>query len=566
MRKLKFLIPIFLLLISSLPLQAKLIKTPAEQCNYTKYTQYPELTYFLTQLSSISDQLQVNIIGHTITEPKYDLYLCILTEEGVNSPDKLNREKPTLLITASQHGNEQSGKEAVLKLMRDIIQDKLKKYLKKINILIIPQCNPYGNLKDQRRNEQNLDLNRDHVKLESPEVEAIHHVFHRWKPEVTFDLHEKGYGYYMVEIGTVSNINIDPRLQEFARKEILSSIEKGLKKKRITFHEYLITQPMGIDSSAGVIYSSSELKEKPLMKRYSTTDINDCRNGLGIYNTLSFIQEISSKHDLESLKERTNHQYHGILELIKQISKKGKEIIQLVKECRKEWPLKANNYSPENKVYLRMKYTRDPNQPVLEIKKFERSEERIIGILNKDKKTGEPLTRSDLKPYPYPSRFRVITEVVENWFPLVEPTLTVVSPLGYIIPAEKWEIVEVMLKHGLKIKTFTKDCSVKVEAYRITEIIPAKYDYLPPQKIDVETFRQPVIVKKGSFYVSVAQFAGYLIPILLEPQSQYGLIRYWKFNLVPSAGDIFSIYRVIEKQKLPVIDYKNWEIFDLLRR
>ncbi len=360
MKRLKILIPVFLLMILSIPLKAKLIKTPAEQCNYTKYTQYPELTYFLAQLDSISNQLQINIIGQTLTEPKYDLYLCILTEEGVNIPEKLNREKPTLLITASQHGNEQSGKEAVLLLMRDIIQCKLKKYLKKINILIIPQCNPYGNLKNRRRNEQNLDLNRDHVKLESPEVEAIHRVFYRWKPEVTFDLHEKGYGYYMVEIGTISNINIDPCLQEFARKEILSSIEKGLKKKGITFHEYLVTQPMGIDSSAGVTYTYMELKERPLMKRYSTTDINDCRNGLGIYNTLSFIQEVSSKHNLESLKERTNYHYYGIVELIKIISEKGKDINQLVRNCRKEWPLKAQVFSPENRIHLRMKYAKDP--------------------------------------------------------------------------------------------------------------------------------------------------------------------------------------------------------------
>jgi len=558
MKKLKILVPVLLLLISFIPLKAKLIKTPAEACNYTKYTQYPEITYFLSRLSSVSNQLQINIIGQTLTEPKYDLYLCILTEEGVSSPEKLNRTKPTLLITASEHGNEQSGKEAVLMLMRDIIQGKLNKYLKEINILIIPQCNPYGNLKDQRRNEQNLDLNRDHVKLESREVEAIHRVFHRWKPEVTFDLHEKGYDYYMINIGAISNINIHPKIREFARNVILAEIEKRLKKRGITFHEYLVTQPMGIDSSAGVTYSASELKGRAMMKRYSTTDINDCRNGLGIYNTLSFIQEISSKHDIESLKERTLYQYHGMVELIKVVSEKGKDIIQLIRSCREEWPKKAQNYSPENKVHLRMKYARDPNQPDLKIKKFERNGERIIGILNKDKKTGEPVTRADLMPYPYPSQYKVVTEVVENWFPLVEPILTVISPLGYIIPPEKWEIADVLTKHGLKVKTFTKDYSVKVEAYKITEIVPAKYDYLPPQKIEVETLHQTVIVKKGSFYVSTAQFAGYLAAIFLEPQSQYGLIRYWKFNLVPSEGDIFPIYRVTEKQKLPLIEYKNW--------
>ena len=46
-----------------------------------------------------------------------------------------------------------------------------------LNVLVIPQANPYGNWFDRRENEQGLDLNRDHVKLESPETRAIHRVF-----------------------------------------------------------------------------------------------------------------------------------------------------------------------------------------------------------------------------------------------------------------------------------------------------------------------------------------------------------------------------------------------------
>ena len=45
----------------------------------------------------------------------------------------------------------------------------LRPLLKSLNFLIMPQTNPYGNWFDRRENEQGLDLNRDHVKLESPE-------------------------------------------------------------------------------------------------------------------------------------------------------------------------------------------------------------------------------------------------------------------------------------------------------------------------------------------------------------------------------------------------------------
>jgi len=37
---------------------------------------------------------------------------------------------------------------------------------------------------------------------------------------------------------------------------------------------------------------------------------------------------------------------------------------------------------------------------------------------------------------------------------------------------------------------------------------------------------------------------------LLEPQSEYGLIRYRAYNLIPSRGEIFAIIRAVEIRKL----------------
>jgi hypothetical protein len=70
----------------------------------------------------------------------------------------------------------------------------MKPLLKRMNVLIIPQANPFGNAFDVSRNETGLDMNRDHVKLEAAGVDAIHRVFRAWMPEVTTDVHEKGDG------------------------------------------------------------------------------------------------------------------------------------------------------------------------------------------------------------------------------------------------------------------------------------------------------------------------------------------------------------------------------------
>jgi hypothetical protein len=206
-----------------------------------------------------------------------------------------------------------------------------------------------------------------------------------------------------------------------------------------------------------------------------------------------------------------------------------------------------------------MKYGRSEREPELKIERYESSESPIRGILKVDKKAGEPLTRADFEPYPYPSTSKVVKEIEKNWFPNVEPAFSVSRPLGYIIPAKHQDVAETLLRHGLEVDIFTKDTTLEVEVYRVGTVTPAEYDYLPPQEIEVEKESLQTIIKREDFYVSCVQAGANLIPCLLEPESQYGLIRYWKFELVPEVGDIFSFFRYTGKKPLPVISYKKWK-------
>jgi len=537
------------------------VKTPAEVSRFTRYSQHEEISRFLSVLDQQCAELTVKVVGRTLETREYgskDLYLCILSEEKADRPSGLDRRKPTLMVIAAQHGNEQSAKEAALAFVRDLALGDIRPLLKRINVLVIPQANPYGTRFDQRRNEQGLDLNRDHVKLESPEVEAIHRVFRAWMPEVTLDLHEKGDDFYRVSIGCVSNPNISPLLQRFSREHILEEVGADLERAGIPFHEYLVTQRMGIDSSAGVQYRRDEGSEET-MKRFSTTDLNDGRNSLGIYETLSFIQEGASRHDIQTLEERTRWQSAGIRSLARSVSRHAGEIVELVRGLRSELLQRASFLSSEDIVHLRMEYARDERRPVLTIKTFEDMASPVRGVLRVDKKAGDVITARDLDPYPYPARRKVVEVAVENWFPLVRPTLSVPRPLGYVLPADRGEIVETLLKHRIEIMMFTEAAVLEVESYRVRSVVPSAYDYLPPQQLEVDKESRSTIVAKNSFFVSCAQAAANLIPALLEPQSQYGLIRYWKFGLVPEAGDIYPIYRVLRKGELPLVPYRNWD-------
>jgi len=320
-----------------------------------------------------------------------------------------------------------------------------------------------------------------------------------------------------------------------------------------------LTQQMGIDSSAGVTYRAEDTQGRARMMRYSTSDLNDGRNGPGIYETLSFIQEGASRHDLETLKERTEWQYYGIRFFSESIASHGQAINDLVRNLRIELVSQAGVFSESDLVHLRMRYARDENQPSLIYKRFDSSVQEIRGIMRVDKKAGDPVYRNDIAPPPASLREGIIEVTEKNWFPVVEPFISVPRPLGYIVPGNRLDVIKTLKDHCFQIGYFREDTLIDVEGYQIIDLTPAEYDYLPPQNIDVEKKTMELLVKRGDFYISCGQEGANLIPCLLEPQSQYGLIRYWAYNLVPKKGDIFSFLRVTKKQNLPIVPFKNWD-------
>lgn len=538
------------------------VRTPAEEANYLAYTQAEAVASFLSALAARTPELRVSTVGRSLPGDGYgarDICLAVLAQRPASRPADLDRTKPTVLFTAAQHGNEQSAKEAALRLLRDLAAGDLKPLLAKVNVLVMPQTNPYGNSRDVRVNELGLDMNRDHVKLEAEGVRAIHRVFTAWRPEVTIDVHEKGDDYYRVSIGCVSNANIAPALQAFSRETVLAEVGKALAKKNIAFFEYLITEDLGVDTSSGAARSEGVRGPREEMKRYSTTDLNDGRNSLGIFETMSFIQEGASRHDLETLKARAAWQYAGLRAFLESVAGHGPEIVEMVGGLRARLLERAAARAADDPVHLRMEYVRDPAVPELRLKRFERAAGAPSAgrVLRVDKKAGETVTAADFVPVE-PGGIKVVDQVVKHWFPNVAPTLSVTRPRGYIIRGGRLDLVETLLALGVEVRMFVEDVLLETEVYEVAAVEPSDVDYEAPRRIDVAAKPARTPVDKGDFFVDAVQPAANLVPCLLEPQSAYGFIRYWKLKLVPEAGGLFEIMRYTGKDAPPVVPYKRW--------
>ncbi|MCF2861644.1 M14 family metallopeptidase [Pseudoalteromonas sp. Cnat2-41] len=134
-----------------------------------------------------------------------DINMLVASEQGNNSAAHIaNSDKPTLLIQAGIHSGEIDGKDAGFMLLRDIATGKRLDILKSVNLLFIPILNVDGHERASaynrinqrgpavmgfRTNGQNLNLNRDFTKLDTPGVRALAEVVNQYQPSLYLDIH-----------------------------------------------------------------------------------------------------------------------------------------------------------------------------------------------------------------------------------------------------------------------------------------------------------------------------------------------------------------------------------------
>ena len=163
-------------------------------------------------------------------------------------------------IQANIHAGEVEGKEASLMLLRDLLHTEYSKILRDVVVLIVPILNADGN--DQinaknrpnqngpingvgvRHNGQNLDLNRDAMKLETPELRGVvKNILNRWDPAVVVDCHTTNGSYHeeAVTFSWIMNPNSDAELKDFMRDEMMPDIQDRLQ-KHLRYRQLLLRQ------------------------------------------------------------------------------------------------------------------------------------------------------------------------------------------------------------------------------------------------------------------------------------------------------------------------------------
>ena len=178
--------------------------TRAERTHYRESTRYEEVVRFLEDACGRSPRLQLTTFGHT--NEGRALPLVIFGELADGTPESVAAaQKTRIYVQGNIHAGEVCGKEAALMLVRDLAAGKHDGWARSLILLIAPIYNADGNERIAldnrprqhgpvggmgiRANAQGLDLNRDHIKLESPEARAFVGMLNKYDPHVVIDLH-----------------------------------------------------------------------------------------------------------------------------------------------------------------------------------------------------------------------------------------------------------------------------------------------------------------------------------------------------------------------------------------
>jgi hypothetical protein len=206
------------------------LRSRPERTNFEETSRLEDVTAFLTALSAKSPLVRVLTFG--TTEQGRSMPLVTLSNPAVSQPSEKPAGRPVVFLLANIHGGEVEGKEAVQVLMRRLTSGDLRPLLDRMVVLIAPIYNIDGNEAidvnnrtqqhgpvvgvGRRENAKGLDLNRDYMKLESPEARALAAAFTAWDPHLMVDLHTTNGSYHGYHLTQSIPLNLslpeDPRL------------------------------------------------------------------------------------------------------------------------------------------------------------------------------------------------------------------------------------------------------------------------------------------------------------------------------------------------------------------
>lgn len=475
--------------------------TPAERTGLTATPTYDETIAWLKKLDAASPLISMRTFGKTAQGR--DLWVVTAAKGGKPDP-----KKPTLLAQAGIHSGEIDGKDAGLMLLRDIAFRGKAKLLDGANLMFVPVFNADGherasayNRPNQRGPEiqgwrttaQNLNLNRDYLKADSPEMRAMLGLIRRVDPDLYLDLHVTDGHDWQPDVtfdfaGWDGLYARSPAIGRWLDRTLRPAEFEALKAAGHTPNHYLDMVDR-MRPEAGLAY-------EPSGPRFST----------GYGDLIGVPTVLLETHSLKPYRQRVLGTYVFVEKALKTLASDGAALRRAKAADRKSRPQTvvaawSRPDRPAGRTTLLPMASETYQSPV--------SGRRELRYL------GRPAPAIDVPMFK------------------AEAAASVARPKAYWVPATKPEVIERLALHGVTVERIAAPRTVEVEMIRFNSARPAAAASEGRVAVTAEGFAAEVrreTYPAGSVRVRTDQPLGTLAMLLLEPRSDDSL---WAWGFFP---------------------------------
>jgi hypothetical protein len=487
---------------------------------------YSELIKAYSELAKQHAEIELYAMG----ESDYGLpiYVCIVNgaQDSIKSFEKA-RNSTTLLINNAIHPGEPDGVNACLSILNDWINNG--KQTRGAPVLaIIPAYNVGGMMVRSgtsranqngpeeygfRGNAQNLDLNRDFVKMDSKNMFTFAKIYHALEPDIFIDTHVSNGADYQYVVSYIASVKerMAPGLSELMHQKMLPFLKSQFKTKEIDLIPYVDLKDETPESGIQVFND---------LPRYSM-------GYAAMMNSISFTIET---HMLKPFDER--------------VAATKEFIIQTI-----QWAT-ANSIEIEKERENALKWERD-------LKGFEfnfQLTEKKDSILFKGFEFSRPISEVTGLPRLKYHQDRPYEKYVPFYKTYVAKSKSHI-PDFFILGGQNEEVVKRLKANQFKFEVLTKDTVIQLGSVRIDnyETVKKPYEghYLHSD-VSSNISLSVVKFKKGDILIPAQQRNKRFLVSLMESKSEDSYFNWNFFDSYIQQKEYFSPY-VFEDQAVEIL-------------
>lgn len=474
------------------------------------------ITYYKA-MDAAHKSIQMATIGSTDTDDS--LHVVYYSHDGKFDVSKWKKQDRIIIfINNGIHPGEPDGIVASMQLLWDIAEEKVQ-LPKNVVLAIVPIFNISGAKQLRyytranqngpahtgfRGNAQNLDLNRDFIKMDANETRSLVRLFTSLDPEVLIDNHvSNGADYqHVMTLLSTQHGKLGGVMGDYLNKVFEPALYTDMKKRGFDLVPYVNVWGGPPDNGW-----ESFIETPRFLSGYAA-----------MHHTYAFVPET---HMLKPFPDRVKATYALMQSIIQHSSQNAATIHQTRAEQR---------FSIANSAQLHIDWAIDTTKPaMIELKGY--------------KAAYRPSNVSGHNRLYYSRNMPFVKQV--PYYNACKPIQTVSLPQAYVIPKAWNRVVERLKDNGVQMEQLKADTIIKLAVYYIADYTttPKPYEghYLH-SNVKVNKVVKEMQLFKGDYIIPVAQATKRYIVEVLEPTAPDAFFAWGFFDAVLQQKEHYSDY------------------------